>query len=248
MSNHFNAESLRKSLDNKNPKLLNKNIIPKNKKVEKYICRDCHKPYLGYDYGLCYNCDSVQSGILTNTLFIISDCFSYNNGKPDQFSGYYSVITNDQFNLDDEFNIEVVLKKAFKNTTNNYGEMRGVLDGLLYFLENKQYEIKECYSTIIVVSDSEYVIKGAGERMYKWKENGWKNSSGQVKNLELWKLMYEVCSEIKSLGLNLIFKHQKGHVVNGYENLNKVENPILYFQEMCDNKAVEIKEKIKKSL
>lgn len=243
MNNKFNPETLRRNMERIEPSVLDKGILPTNRPIEKYICKQCHRPYLGYDYGLCDKCDCVESGIKTDTLFIISDCFSYANGKPEQFSGYYTLICNDRFDIEDEFNIEKSLYKAFNGTTNNYGELRGVLDGLIEFVNGEDFQIKSWCKNIIVVSDSEYVIKGAGERMWKWKEKGWKNSSGEVKNLDLWKKLMEVVITIKrDLNINIVFKHQKGHVD---KNRTKQEDPLVYLQEMCDTKAVEIKEKIR---
>ena len=40
---------------------------------------------------------------------------------------------------------------------------------------------------LIIVSDSNYVIKGATEWMENWKKNGWKNSKNEpVANKDLW--------------------------------------------------------------
>lgn len=223
-------------------KVMNRDVIIKGKQLEKYICPDCHQVFFNYNYNLCPNCDSVQSGDITDTMYIFSDCFSYANGKPNQMSGFCTLITNDRFDLDDEYNIEEIILKAFKNTTNNFGELMGVLAGLDYFINNVDDIYKDSYKNIIVISDSEYVIKGASERMYKWKKNGWTNTSGEVKNLELWKTMMNLCNYIKKdLGKNLVFQHQKGHVG---KHITKEEEPIIYLQEICDTKATDLKKKL----
>ena len=64
-----------------------------------------------------------------------------------------------------------------------------------------------------VYSDSEYVVKSFTEgRLKKWIANGWRNSSGVVKNLELWKDIVELLKErSKYLTINLI--HIRSHQV-----------------------------------
>lgn len=212
----------------------------RGKILRKYICKDCHQAFYNYDYNLCPFCDSVQSGKESKILYIIADCFSYNNGKPNQMSGYTTIVCNDRFDLPDKFNIEYVNRKAFDGTTNNYGEMMGVLDGLDYFLAE---EIYECYDKLIVISDSEYCILGARDRMEKWRSKGWKNTSGEVKNKDLWILMWDLVQEVKKTGVELEFRHQKGHV--GKE-IPKEEDPIVYLQERCDLWSTQLKESILK--
>ena len=213
----------------------------KGKKLEKYICKDCHQTFFNYDYNLCPYCDSMNSGDISNTVYIFADCFSYANGKPDQFSGYTTIVTNDRFDLEDKYNIEYINRKGFNGTTNNYGEMMGIIDGLVYFI-NEYDDLYETVDKLIVISDSEYAILGARDRMDRWKAKGWKNTTGEVKNKELWIKMYELVNIIKNdIGINLEFRHQKGHAG---KDISKNDNPIIYIQEKCDSMSTELKEKI----
>lgn len=62
---------------------------------------------------------------------------------------------------------------------------------------------------LIVYSDSEYVVKTFTEkRLYKWIDNGWRNSSGVVKNLELWK---QVNHELMMKNPVFEMRHIKSH-------------------------------------
>ena len=220
-------------------KALNNNVkLRKGKKLDKYICKDCNVAYYGYDYALCPYCDSLNSGEKTDILYIFSDCFSYANGKPEQMAGFCTIITNDRFDLEDTYNIEKVIRKAFKGQTNNFGELSGVLAGLDYFINE---EIYEPYKKLVVISDSEYVILGARDRMEKWKKNGWKNTSGEVKNKDLWICMDNYVNFIKSQGVDIEFIHQKGH---SGKSITKEEDHLIYMQEKCDTLAVEVKNKI----
>lgn len=211
--------------------------VIQGKKLKKYICKDCNKSYFSYENNLCPDCNS-SNGDITNTLYIIADCFSYNNGKPGQMSGYATIVCNDRFDLKDMYNIEYVNRKAFEGTTNNFGELMGVLDGLAYFINE---ELHEVYDNVKVISDSQYVIFGADHRMYKWRAAGWRNTMGEVKNKDIWMKMMEAVETIKSMGVNLEFVHQKGHVG---KTITKDEDPIIYLQEKCDSIAVDLKNKI----
>ena len=212
------------------------NIID-NAVLTKYVCKDCGATFLGYNYNLCPHCESVQSGDINDTLYIFADCFSHANGKPGMFAGYTTIMTNDRFDLEDKFNIEYISQRGFDGTTNNYGELMGVLDGLVYFVNEETHSV---YRKIIVVSDSEYVILGARERMDKWKSKGWRNTTGPVKNKEIWMLMHDAVKEIRKMNILLEFVHQRGHV--GHPT--KAEDPIMYFQDKCDDMSVSLKERI----
>lgn len=216
-----------------------------NKRLDKYICPECGNIFYGYDYDLCrVNDQCVSSGEILKELYVFADCFSHANGKPGQFGGFTTLITNERFDLEDEFNIEKTIQKAFNGTTNNYNELAGVVYGLCEVTTLPHID-EGVIHKITVVSDSEYVIKGAGERMYKWKRDGWTNTTGKVKNLELWQKMLEVVSYIKTeLHIELVFQHQKGHKGKA---IPKDENPIIYLQEQCDTMSVALKDKLKKA-
>ena len=220
---------------------MNKNVnkAENNQERNKYLCNKCSRTFFSNE-SECPYCNSKDL-YSTDTLYIFSDCFSYHNGKPDQMSGYTTIVTNERFDLEDSINIEYIERKAFNNTTNNFGELMGVLSGLAYFINNENHI---AYKNVKVISDSEYVILGCRERMYKWRRNGWTNTSGKVKNLEIWKSLYEATMIIKEMNINLEFIHQKGH--EG-KNISKEDNPIIYLQEKCDTLSVELKNKIVKS-
>lgn len=65
--------------------------------------------------------------------------------------------------------------------TNNQAELISVVQALVY--ASQHHEGKK----IRIVSDSQYVIKGSSEWMPKWKRNGWRTKTGNVKNVDFWK-------------------------------------------------------------
>lgn len=60
---------------------------------------------------------------------------------------------------------------------------------------------------IIVLSDSEYVIKGITEWIHGWIKRGWKNSQKKsVLNQDLWENLYNA-----SQGKDITWKYVRGH-------------------------------------
>lgn len=80
-------------------------------------------------------------------------------------------------------------------TTNNKMELTGVWEGLKWLRENN-------YEDVIIISDSQYVVKGLNEWVWKWIRNGesWR------KNAILWDL---ILKELKHF--NWDAKWVRGH-------------------------------------
>ncbi|MEX0704692.1 MAG: ribonuclease HI [Planctomycetales bacterium] len=72
-------------------------------------------------------------------------------------------------------------------TTNNRMELQAVISGLEAIKKRSEVEI---------ITDSEYVARGAREWMPNWKRNGWRRREKQqwkpVLNLELWQKLDEL--------------------------------------------------------
>lgn len=102
-------------------------------------------------------------------------------------------------------------KKAFSIGFNNakVGEMEVL--ALLIAIKQMPKKGKEQIK-LTVYSDSEYVVKTFTEnRLKKWKENNWTNTSGEVANKRLWILIDKELLTRPLLKLEL--KHIKSHQV-----------------------------------
>lgn len=65
-------------------------------------------------------------------------------------------------------------------TTNNRMAIRSAIEGLTAIAaKGRRFEV-------VFTSDSEYLVKGAGEWLRSWKARGWKRRGGEIMNLELW--------------------------------------------------------------
>lgn len=86
------------------------------------------------------------------------------------------------------------------NTTNNRMEMTAVIEGL------RQARL-ENISTLLILSDSTYVIRGFTQWRHGWKKRGWTTQEGQeVSNQDLWKELDSV-----SQGFKLEWRYVRGH-------------------------------------
>lgn len=171
-----------------------------------------------------------------NTIRIYSDAFSYHNGKPEQKSGYVVLFVNEKNKIFHK------IFKAYEGTTNNFGELMGVLEGLNYINSNLQ---KFKNTNFILFSDSEYAIKGCSERIYKWSKNEWKGYDGNtIKNLNIWKSVFEFLIILARKRVPISFKWLKGH--KG-KKIKLEEDVDTYFQEKCDTLASKLKNSIIKS-
>ncbi|MDP8246424.1 MAG: ribonuclease HI [Candidatus Hinthialibacter antarcticus] len=107
-----------------------------------------------------------------------------------------------------------------EDTTNNRMELSAVIEGLATLTRP---------TSVRVVTDSTYVMKGVTEWMKNWKRNGWRRKTRggfePVKNDELWKRLDELCQAHQ-----VTWEHVKGH--SGHP-----EN------ERCDVLAVEAYQK-----
>ncbi len=92
-------------------------------------------------------------------------------------------------------------------TTNNRMEMLAVIKGVQFVYQN----ISKLKS-LVIKSDSEYVIKGVTLWIHSWKKNNWKTSTKkEVLNRDLWEELDLEISKIKSSGVLVTFEHVRGH-------------------------------------
>lgn len=112
--------------------------------------------------------------------------------------------------------VETILSGHDSNTTNNRMELTGVLSALRH-IGNVNTPVD---TSIVLFSDSQYVVNGVKWAM-GWRKNKWIKSDGKpALNADLW-------AEILSLTdkLNIEFVWVKGHAGNKYN-------------ELCDSLAV----------
>lgn len=104
-------------------------------------------------------------------------------------------------------------------TTNNEMELQAVVSALSLLKEPCEIDL---------TSDSQYVVRGANEWMYKWAQNSWRiSNSKSVKNSGLWQEIYRF-SKIHVIHWHWI----KGHA--GHPENERCD--YLATQAICDLK------------
>lgn len=129
----------------------------------------------------------------------------------------------------------VGLHEGFIKTKTGRTEIHALLAAIKAFYVNHREDI-----TLRVYSDSQYVTKAFTDgRLKKWSRNNWQNTTGTIKNIDLWKA---ILLELKSrpfLTLDMIWI--KGHQLDKEKNSEKREelknNPHIIGNAMADKLA-----------
>ncbi|NBX74882.1 MAG: ribonuclease HI [Alphaproteobacteria bacterium] len=103
---------------------------------------------------------------------------------------------------------EKELSGAEDDTTNNRMELRAAIEALKALKKT---------SKIVLITDSEYVMKGITEWVPGWVKKGWKTSSNQpVKNRDLWEELYALSKQH-----SIAWQWVRGH--NGHPENERVD-------------------------
>lgn len=97
-----------------------------------------------------------------------------------------------------------------KATTNNRMALTGAAD-LLERLAGKGHQL-----AVLIVSDSEYLVKGMREWVPKWRASGWVRKGGTIENLPMWKRLVQAAGS-HDVQFTWVKGH-KGHPKNEYVN------------------------------
>lgn len=93
--------------------------------------------------------------------------------------------------------------------TNNQMELQAMIEAIAW--------LDRPVDSVVVVSDSQYCIKGIQTWVHSWVEKGWKTAEKTpVKNKEQWELLYFLVH--KGIHTNIEFKWVKGHSGNKYND------------------------------
>lgn len=96
------------------------------------------------------------------------------------------------------------------DTTNNRMALAGGI-GVLQLLAGKGMRLR-----VLLVSDSEYLVRGVREWLPGWVAKGWKRKGGAIENLELWRALHHSLT-LHDTQLAWVRGHS-GHPKNEYAN------------------------------
>jgi ribonuclease HI len=89
---------------------------------------------------------------------------------------------------------------GYTGTTSNRMELASVIHTLNWVTRQGTFNVD-------LYSDSQYVVKGVNQWLWKWKRNQWISASGtDVKNKDLWQELYKMLSKH-----SIKFHWVKGH-------------------------------------
>jgi ribonuclease HI len=95
-------------------------------------------------------------------------------------------------------------------TTNNRMALAGAIAALQLLAK------KGARLPVLIVSDSQYLVKGMREWVPRWAARGWRRKEGPIENLELWKTLL-ASSRLHDVQWTWVRGH-KGHAKNEYAN------------------------------
>ena len=96
------------------------------------------------------------------------------------------------------------------DTTNNRMALAGAI-GVLQLLAGKGTRHR-----MLIVSDSEYLVRGVREWLPGWIAKGWKRKGGAIENLELWRVLHYSLT-LHDVQFSWVRGHN-GHPRNEYAN------------------------------
>jgi ribonuclease HI len=131
------------------------------------------------------------------------------------------------FGDNDPRNISETFTESTHKITNNTMEFLAVIKAI----ETIEINNQTCDS-IIVVSDSEYLIKSMTEWVFNWEKNNWKKSNKKpVENIDYVKKLHNLTKKY-----NVKYKHQRSHKVSPSDKTSK-EYKLWYGNDMADKLA-----------
>ena len=121
-------------------------------------------------------------------------------------------------------------------TTNNRMEMIAALEGLRVAMRWKMPKDPNEPVSVVINSDSKYVLDGIGTWIEGWKRNDWKNSQGKpVVNRDLWEELDAAVTQLKASGVHLNWMWVRGHNGNpGNELADHLAGRAAREQSSCE--------------
>lgn len=95
-------------------------------------------------------------------------------------------------------------------STSNQAELKGVLIGL-----ELTASVVDLIKSVHYRLDSKYTINGVAQFLDQWKKNGWRTTTGEVKNVTLWKAIdavrEDLITAVRGVDFKFSIEHVSGH-------------------------------------
>ncbi|KAK6956617.1 hypothetical protein Daesc_001896 [Daldinia eschscholtzii] len=137
-------------------------------------------------------------------MLIFTDGACLNNGQPDPRAGW-AMFHGPGLETKPAVSSGRVEKKGpFGDDgiqSSNRAELRAVIAALGF-----RHWVGEGFTTLVIATDSEYVVEGSTKWVRTWTRNNWKtNAGGTVKNQDLWKFLLGEFERWEEEGLTIKF-------------------------------------------
>jgi ribonuclease HI len=148
--------------------------------------------------GPCEDCGCLSAHI--DCIVIAVDGACWNNGTAGARAAA-GVFVGDESEYNDSFVLKVT------NPTNQVAELRAGIRGLEQALVIQSNGINGSdLQQVVIKADSEYLVKGMTEWVFKWKKNGYRTSRGTpVTNAPLFKRLEELVIKLNGLNVEVLF-------------------------------------------
>jgi ribonuclease HI len=149
----------------------------------------------------CSSCDRITPHI--DCIFIAVDGACRGNGTPDAKAaiGVY-------FGETSSFNRSLLLRQV--PTTNQIAELSAGIVALEQAMEILRTRALggESLQKVVIKADSEYLVKGMTEWVFKWEVNGYRNAKRDpVKNSALFKKLHRLVEDLNASNVEVLFWH-----------------------------------------
>ncbi len=135
-------------------------------------------------------------------MLIATDGACKRNGKPDCLSVGAAWIQTEQ----GDFRVRTKIEKT--GSTSQRGEINGLLKALEYAKDNRTPD-----EMIVIITDSMYLHNTVEKQwLQRWVHNGWKSTTGDVKNRDLWEIILGYINEIGQE--NIAMQWTRGHLIS----------------------------------
>jgi ribonuclease HI len=162
--------------------------------------------YDDWTYVACYRADPCEycGGLAAHTdcIVIAVDGACSNNGKANARAAA-GVFVGDKSKYNASFALSMT------EPTNQKAELRAGICGLeKAHLIQKNGVGGSKLNQVIIKADSEYLVKGMTEWMFKWEKNGYRTSRDTpVTNASLFKRLEQLVTELNKLNVEVLFWH-----------------------------------------
>lgn len=148
----------------------------------------------------CPDCGCLSAHV--DSIIIAVDGACWGNGKPEAKAAA-GVFVGDESRFNDSFIL------AEENPTNQMAELRAGIRGLEQALAIQSQGIQgETLHQVIVKADSEYLVKGITDWVFKWEHNRYRTSRGTpVLNASLFRRLQGLVQELNALNVEVLFWH-----------------------------------------